>query len=95
LRRDCDIDRLNESEPRSEGKGRCRRIFAAQPDQRASVEIAGCGDPVAALPSPPGPLLERNEPLTLDSIGVSEEIGIGRAGLLDDADAAQKSDPAA
>ena len=40
-------------------------------------------------------LFKRNQPVALDGAVVGQEIGIGRAGPLDDADAAQKRLPAA
>jgi len=47
------------------------------------------------LPAPSGGLLERDQPIAFDGARVGNQVGVGRAGLLDDADTAQKSDPAA
>jgi hypothetical protein len=40
-------------------------------------------------------LFERDQPIAFASAVVGNQVGVGRAGPLDDADAAQKSDPAA
>jgi hypothetical protein len=64
-------------------------------DQRAAVKIAGARLPGPALPTAAVGLIERDEPVAFDSGFVSEKVGVGRAGLLDDTDAAQNSDPAA
>lgn len=66
-----------------------------QLDQRAAVEIPLSGDPFAALPAPAGSLFQSNQPVTLNGARVAKQIGVSRAGSLDDADSAQKSDPAA
>lgn len=64
-------------------------------DQRAAVEVTRGRDPLAALAAPPRLLVESDEPLAFDGFFVGEEIRVGRAGTLDNPDAAQKSDPAA
>jgi hypothetical protein len=66
-----------------------------QLDQSATEEIAARAGPFAALPPLPSRLLERNEPVALDRTIVGQQIGVGRAGALDDPDAGQKIDPAA
>ena len=50
---------------------------------------------MAALPAPARLLLERDQPVAFGGGSVGNDVGIGRAGALDDPDAAQKSDPAA
>ena len=42
-----------------------------------------------------GKLLPRDQPIAFAGLRIGNQVGVGRAGLLDDADAAQKSDPAA
>lgn len=66
-----------------------------QLDQGASVEIARNRDPLAALPATTRLLVKRDQPIAFAGISVSEKIGVGRAGAIDDADSAQKIDPAA
>jgi hypothetical protein len=64
-------------------------------DKGAAEEIAVGAGPAAALAPASRRLFERDQPVAFDGGLVSEEVGIGRAGPLDDADAAQKIDPAA
>jgi len=71
------------------------RIAGPELDQSAAEEVAAKRAPFAALPSPPGFLSARDQPVALDAVLRCEEIGVGRAGALDNADAAQKIDPAA
>jgi hypothetical protein len=71
------------------------RIAVAELDQRAAEEIALGAYPRPALPALPCLLRQRDKPIPLGCGFVSNEVGIGRAGALDDPDAAQNSDPAA
>ena len=48
-----------------------------------------------ALPAAAGVLRERDQPIPFKGGFVRKQVGIGRAGALDDADAAQKRLPAA
>jgi hypothetical protein len=50
---------------------------------------------VTALTALPGVLREGNQPVALDDGRIGQQVGIGRAGALDDSDSAQKIDPAA
>jgi hypothetical protein len=50
---------------------------------------------VAALSPLARVLRQRDEPVALDGVRIGQQVGIGRAGALDDADSAQKIDPAA
>jgi hypothetical protein len=51
------------------------------------------------LAAPPRILLERDQPVALDRAldraNIGDQVGVGRAGPLDDSDAGQKSVPAA
>ncbi len=89
------VQRLDERE--ASGKREClsRRIIVAQVDEDTAVEIAVGRDPVPALAALACCLLERDEPVSFDGIRIGKQVGIGRAGALDDPDSAQKSDPAA
>jgi len=95
LPRNRKVDRFDEREPRDERQG--LRLWVARPklDKRAPVEIAGRRNPLTPLPPPARLLFERDKPVAFASDGVGNEVGIGRAGSLDDADSAQKSVPAA
>jgi hypothetical protein len=89
------VDRLDQRETRRERQGRRLRIAGAKLDERASMEI-----PARRLPGPPLPalarfLFERDQPLALACCKIGNQVGIGRAGALDEADAVQKSVPAA
>ena len=64
-------------------------------DQSASVEIPGYRQPNPALPSFALLLVERDQPIAFDGLVVGNEIGIGRAGALDNSDAGQNRLPAA
>jgi hypothetical protein len=66
-----------------------------QLNQSAAVEIARRRDPGTPLAAPARHLLQRYEPVAFRGARVGEKVGVGRAGPLDNADAAQKSDPAA
>jgi hypothetical protein len=72
-----------------------RRISGAECDDRASIEVSDRRHPLAALPPATGNLFERDQPVAFDGSRVGNQVGIGRTGALDDADAAQNSDPAA
>ena len=63
-------------------------------DGRAE-EIAVERFPRAAVAPAPGVLAQRDQPVALDRERIGEQGAVGRADLLDDADAAQNSDPAA
>ena len=95
LARDGDVDRFQQREARDQRQGLCRRIASLQPDERAAVEVARRRDPGSALPSPARFLLEGDEPVAFDCGVVGDEVGVGRAGALDDPDPRQKSVPAA
>jgi hypothetical protein len=95
LARHGDVDRLDEGEAGGEGQRRRRRIATAQVDDRAAMEIADCWDPLPALPPAALILLKGDEPVALDRARVRNQVRIGRAGTIDDADSAQKIDPAA
>jgi hypothetical protein len=71
------------------------RIACPKLDDSASMEVARRGNPLPSLPTLSGPLLERDEPIAFGGRSVSDKIGVGRVGALDDADSAQNSDPAA
>lgn len=88
-----DVDGLDEGKPGCERQGLGLRIGGLQLDKRASVEIAAPGDPRAALPTAPRPLFQCDEPIAFLGNRIGNEVGVCRAGALDDAD--QKSDPAA
>jgi len=90
-----DVERLDQREPRRQGERRRRRVIRPELDERAPVEIAVGGDPLASLPAPARFLFERDEPFAFDGSLRSEQVRIGRANALDDPDAAQKIDPAA
>ena len=59
------------------------------------MEIAPRRHPFPALASPARLLFERDQPVAFPRGAVDNEVGVGRAGPLDDTGAAQKSDPAA
>lgn len=50
---------------------------------------------MTSLAAPARELFERDQPVAFGGIRIGNEVCIGRAGTLDDANAAQKSDPAA
>jgi hypothetical protein len=95
LKRGSKIDCFGECKPRCKRQGLRGRVAVFELNQRAAVEIARRGQPRAALPAPARDLLERYQPVAFDKARIGDEVGIGRAGLLDDADACQNSDPAA
>lgn len=90
MRRDRDIDSLDQGKSCDQGQRRRRRIVAAQLDDRASVEIAGRGDPFASLAATAGNLLPSDKPVPFDGSRIRYEVGVRRAGAFDDANAAQK-----
>jgi hypothetical protein len=47
------------------------------------------------MASAPPLLRQRYQPVAFDGSGIRKQVAIGRASLLDDADSAQKSEPAA
>jgi hypothetical protein len=71
------------------------RIAALQLNQGAAVEISRRGNPRPSLAPPASLLFERDQPIAFDRAWLGNDVGVGRAGPLDDADAAQKIDPAA
>ena len=71
------------------------RIAGSDVDQCTAEEIAVGGLPITALTAAPGVLGQRDQPIAFLRIIIGKQIGVGRAGPLDDADVAQKSDPAA
>ena len=70
-------------------------IARLQLDQRAAEEIAGFADPRRALAAPARRPAPARPASRLRRRRRRQAVGVGRAGALDDADAAQKSDPAA
>ena len=64
-------------------------------NQRAAEEIAGFADPLPALSSTARILLKRYEPIAFARFAIGQKVGVGRARAIDDADSAQKIDPAA
>jgi hypothetical protein len=54
-----------------------RRIFLAQANERASIEIVRRGNPGSALAPLARVLMERDEPVSFDGLFVSEQVGIG------------------
>jgi hypothetical protein len=50
---------------------------------------------MAALAAPSRVLLQGDEPVAFNRAQVTQKVGVGRAGALDDPDSAQKIDPAA
>jgi hypothetical protein len=90
-----DVDGLDQSQAGCKRQGRRGRVGGLQLDQRAAMEIALRRNPLAALPAAPGMLFERNQPVTLGGGVVGKQVRVGRARALDDADSAQKIDPAA
>jgi hypothetical protein len=95
LSRHRNVDRLDEGKSRRQRQRLRLRVAGAQLDDRASVEIPRRGDPLASLAAPARLLLKRDEPVAFLRGRFSDEIGVGRAGSLDETDAAQKSVPAA
>jgi hypothetical protein len=95
LRRHTDVDGLDQREAGNERKRLWRRIARAQLHKRAAVEVAIDRDPASALAAPPRLLVQRDEPVAFDGALFRNQVGIGRAGALDDPDARQKIDPAA
>jgi hypothetical protein len=95
LRGDCNVDGFDQRKPGGEGQARRGRVARAQLDQSASEKIPFGRDPGAALSSPARFLLERDQPVAFDQAFVGKNVGVGRAGALDDADSAQNKDPAA
>jgi hypothetical protein len=90
-----DLDRFDQCQPGDEGERRRRGIRFTRPDQGRAEEIAFQSLPRPSLAAAPGILAKRDQPVAFDRQRVAEQRAIGRADLLDDADAAQKSDPAA
>lgn len=72
-----------------------RRIILAEIDKSAAVKIACRGYPGPALPSLARVLVERDEPVALYAFGQGHQVGVGRAGPLDDPDPGQNRLPAA
>ena len=89
------INRLGQRQPGGERQALGWRIGGPKPDERASMEIAGSGNPRPALTSLPGMLIKRHQPLALDRLQIGNQIGVGRSGPVDDSDTAQKRLPAA
>jgi len=90
-----DIDCLYQCETGGERQARRGRIVRAQLNERATVKIPWRGNPCPALTPSARLLLESDQPISLDAVRIGDEIGVGRTDPLDDADAAQKIDPAA
>jgi hypothetical protein len=63
--------------------------------QRAPEEIAAPRHPLTALPALSGILVQRDEPIAFNGVVIGCNVGVGRAGPLNDPDTAQKIDPAA
>lgn len=93
--RSRNVDGFDQRQARSERQALRRRVSRAKADERASEKIAFRRHPGAALAAPACELVQRDEPVGLNGLRVSEEIGVGRAGFVDDADAGQKRLPAA
>ena len=71
------------------------RIVRPQPDQGAAEEIALRRHPFRPCRPLPASCCQRDQPVAFDRVWIGKQVGIGRAGALDDPDAAQNSDPAA
>ncbi len=95
LRRKRGVHRFDEGQPRDKRQALRRWVGRAQLHERAAEEIAWRGKPGAALAALAGILRQSDEPIAFDGRFVGDEVGVGRAGALDNADAAQKSEPAA
>ena len=72
-----------------------RRVILPQLDKRRTEEIAVLRLPLATLPSLARILRQGDEPSAFHRRSIGKQIGIGRAGTLNDADAAQNRLPAA
>jgi hypothetical protein len=90
-----DIDGLDQRESGNQRQRLRRWVVAPQLDERAAVEIALDRNPGPTLAAPAGFLVQRDQPVAFDDTLVGDQVGIGRAGALDDTDTRQKSDPAA
>ena len=90
-----DIDGLDQGKSGNERERLCRRIIISKLNERAAVEIAFRREPAPALTSATRLLIERDEPIAFDRASFGNQVGIGRAGALDDADAGQNRLPAA
>jgi hypothetical protein len=95
LARQRDVRRFDEREARGQRQRRGRRVVLPKLDQRAAVEIALGGNPLPPLPTSAGILVQGDQPIAFVGAGISKNVGIGRAGPLDDPDPSQKIDPAA
>ena len=71
------------------------RVVGTELDQCAAIKISLGGNPAPALPALPRFLVERNQPLAFDRALASDQVGVGRAGSLDDPNPRQKRLPAA
>lgn len=89
------IERFDESKTRNQGQRLRRRIASSDRNQRASEEITAFRQPLAALAALSGGLLKRDQPVPFGRALIREEVGVGRAGSLDNPDSGQRSAPAA
>jgi hypothetical protein len=90
-----DVDCFNQRKARRERQCLRRWVVRAELDERAAGEIARRRDPSASLPAPARILVQRDQPIALDRAVIGNEVRVGRAGALDDPDAAQNRLPAA
>lgn len=72
-----------------------RRVVRPCDDEGASEEVSLERLPLPSLAASPRVLGQCDQPIAFGRIRVRKQVGIGRAGTLDDPDTAQKSDPAA
>src|SRR3954451_5146741 len=80
---------FDQRETGCQGERRCGWIGFAQPNQRAPKEICRRGNPFTTLSSAARSLLQRDQPVAFNGVLIGEQIGVCRAGLLDDPNAAQ------
>jgi hypothetical protein len=95
MTRDCDVGRFDQRKACCERERLRRWVTGSKLNKRASVEIARNGNPGPTLTPPACLLVEGHEPIAFHTICIGNQIGVGRTGLLDDADAGQKRLPAA
>jgi hypothetical protein len=89
------LDRFDQGEAGGERKRLRRRVARRQLDDRAAEEIAAPADPLARLAAAAGLLDLRDQPVAFAGLRASKQVGVGRAGALDDPDSAQNRLPAA
>lgn len=92
---EASVDRFDEAQPRDERERLRRRIATSDLYESAAEEITGLTDPLASLAASARGLGQGNEPVPFYGTWIGKQVGVGRAGTLDDPDAAQKIDPAA